>query len=62
MAQKMQMYNEMSTTKGHPWVPQESQLSTKGIPRLSVVFSYLHQMQQTKVKIKLSPLDFQVHY
>ena len=25
MAQKMQTYEEMSTTKGHPWVPQESQ-------------------------------------
>ena len=25
MAQKMQTYDEMSTTKGHPWVPQESQ-------------------------------------
>ena len=25
MAQKMQMYDEMSTTKGHPLVPQESQ-------------------------------------
>ena len=25
MAQKIQTYNEMSTTKGHPWVPQESQ-------------------------------------
>ena len=25
MAQKMQTYDEMSTTKGHPLVPQESQ-------------------------------------
>ena len=25
MAQKMKTYNEMSTTKGHNWVPQESQ-------------------------------------
>ena len=25
MAQKMQTYDEMSTTKGLPWVPQESQ-------------------------------------
>ena len=25
MAWKMQTYDEMSTTKGHPWVPQESQ-------------------------------------
>ena len=25
MAQKMKTYDEMSTTKDHPWVPQESQ-------------------------------------
>ena len=25
MVQKMQTYNEMNTTKGHPWIPQESQ-------------------------------------
>ena len=25
MVQKMQTYNKMSTTKGHLWVPQESQ-------------------------------------
>ena len=25
MGQKMQTYDEMSTTKGHPLVPQESQ-------------------------------------
>ena len=25
MVQKMQSYDEMSTTKGHPWLPQESQ-------------------------------------
>ena len=29
MAQKMQTYDEMSTTKGHPWVPQESHRVTK---------------------------------
>ena len=26
MVQKMQMYDKMGTTKGHPWVPQESQV------------------------------------
>ena len=26
MMQKMQMYDKMSTTKGHPWEPQESQV------------------------------------
>ena len=25
MAQKMQTHDEISATKGHPWVPQESQ-------------------------------------
>ena len=25
MAQKMHTYDEMSTTKSHPWVPQESE-------------------------------------
>ena len=25
IAQKMRTYYEMSTTKGHPWVPQKSQ-------------------------------------
>ena len=25
MVQKMQTYDEMSSTKGHPWVPQEFQ-------------------------------------
>ena len=25
MVHKMQTYDEMSTTKGHPWAPQESQ-------------------------------------
>ena len=24
MAQKMQTYDEMSTTKGHPWVPHRN--------------------------------------
>ena len=40
MVQKMQMYDKMSTTKGHPWEPQESQvyvLRSPNVERNNVV-------------------------
>ena len=34
MVQKMQTYDKMSTIKGHPWVPQESQVYVSRSPNV----------------------------
>ena len=51
MAQKMQTYNEMSTTKGHSWVPQESQLNTQESQDYVLCFPII---ERNKPKSKLN--------
>ena len=64
MAQKMQTYDEMSIGKGHPQVPQESQLSTPGIPRLCVgnLFTLDAIMWTLGVTTLVSSLVATTHY